>query len=113
MPVLAIVSSSGHALSGVSAQLPPSVAPLPVVNLLVDQPFVAGPGYSPVPAKLVSQIRSGKFIELSELLAANLVSSKTEPQLMLDGRLVLSAPPKKPRRHIEDITTWMEAFTVF
>ena len=111
-PVPAIVSSSGHALSGVSAQLPPSVAPLPVVNSLADQPFVVGPGYSPVPAKLVSQIRSGKFVDLSELLAANLVSSETEPQLMLDGRLVLSAPPKKPRRRIEDITTWTEAFTV-
>ena len=36
-----------------------------------------------------------------------------EPQLMLDGHLVLSAPPKKPRRHIEDITTWKETFTVF
>ena len=32
---------------------------------------------------------------------------------MLDGHLVLSAPPKKPRRHIEDITTWKETFTVF
>ena len=35
----------------------------------------------------------------------NLVSSETEPQLMLDEGLVLCAPPKKPRRHIEDITT--------
>ena len=72
-----------------------------------------GPDYSPFPAKLVSQIRGGKFVDLSELLAANLVSSETEPQLMLDGRLVLSAPPKKPRRRIEDITTWTEAFMVY
>jgi len=106
-PVPAIVSSSGHALSGVSAQLPS------IVNSLAEQPFVVGPGFSPVPAKLVSQICSGKFVDLSELLAANLVSSETEPQLMLDGRLVFSAPPKKPRRRIEDITTWTEAFTVF
>ena len=72
-----------------------------------------GPGFSSVPAKLLSQICSGKFVDLSELLAANLVSSNTEPQLMLDGRLVLSAPPKKPCRRIEDITTWTETFTVF
>ena len=32
---------------------------------------------------------------------------------MLDGRLVLSAPLKKPRWRIEDITTWAEDFTVF
>ena len=46
-------SSSGHALSSISAQLPPSI-----VNLLADQPFVVGPSFSPIPAKLVSQIRS-------------------------------------------------------
>ena len=109
-PVSAIVSSSGQALSGVSAQLPPSIEPLPIVNSLADQPFVVGPGYSP---KLVSQIRGGKFIDSLDLLAASLVSSETKPQLMLDGRLVLSAPPKKPRRRIEDITTWTEAFTVY
>ena len=112
-PVSAIVSSSGQALSGVSAQLPPSIAPLPIVNSLADQPFVVGPGYSPIPAKLVSQIRGRKFVDLLELLAANLVSSATEPQLMLDGQLLLSAPPKKPRWRIEDITTWTEAFTVY
>ena len=106
--VPAIVSSSGQALSGVAPQLFPST-----VNSLADQAFVVGPGYSPVPAKLVSHIRSGKFVDLSELLAANLVSSDTEPQLMLDGRLVLSAPPKKLRRRIEDIITWTEVFTVF
>ena len=107
-PVPAIASSSGHALSGVSPQLFPSI-----VSLLAEQPFIVGPGYSLVPAKLVSQICSGKFVNLSELLAANLVSSETEPQLMLEGRLVLSAPPKKPCWRIEGITTWMKAFTVF
>ena len=38
----AIVSLLGHALSGVSAHLPPSI-----VNSLADQPFVVGPGFSP------------------------------------------------------------------
>ena len=47
-PVPAIVSSSGQALSGISAQLPPSIAPLSMVNSLADQPFIVGPGYSPV-----------------------------------------------------------------
>ena len=54
-PVPAIVSSSGQALSGISAQLPPSIAPL--VNMLADQPFVVGPGYSPIPAKLANTWR--------------------------------------------------------
>jgi len=99
-PVPALVSSPTHAISGVSAQMPSSN-----VNALADQPFVVGPGFSPVPAKLVSQILSGKFVNLSELLASNLVSSETKPQLMLDRRLVLPAPPKKPCRRIDDIST--------
>ena len=98
----------GHVLSGVSAQLPSSL-----VSSVADQPFIVGLGFSPVPATLVSQILSGKFVDLSELLSANLVNSEPEPQLMLDGRLVLSAPLKKPHRRIEDMTTWTEAFTVF
>ena len=85
------------------AQLTPSL----------DQPFVVGPGFSPVPAKLVAQIVSGKYADLSELLAVNLQQKEPEPQLLLDGRLVLTSQPKKPRRRIEDITSWMEAFAIF
>ena len=50
-----------------------------------------------MPAKLVSQIVAGKYIDLSELLAVNLVQKdpEPEPQSLLDGRLVLSSQPKK------------------
>ena len=87
----------------------PAVHALPVV----DQPFVVGPGFSPVPAKLVSQIVAGKYVDLSDLLAVNLVQKDPEPQLLLDGRLVLTSQPKKQRRRIEDIASWMEAFAIF
>ena len=80
-------------------------------NLL--QPFVVGPGFSPIPAKLVSQITSGKFVELSDLLASNLSSSEPEPQLLFDGRLVFTSTPKKAKKRIEDIVSWMEAFSIF
>ena len=80
---------------------------------LLDQPFVVGPGFSPVPAKLVSQIVSGKYVDLSELLAANLELNEPEPQLLLDGRLVITSHPKKQKRRIEDIAAWMEAFSIF
>ena len=46
---------------------PASFASLPVLH----QPFVVGPGFSPVPAKLVSQIVAGKFVKLHELLPLN------------------------------------------
>ena len=80
---------------------------------LLDQPFIVGPGFSPVPAKLVAQIVAGKFIDLSDLLAVNLVQKDPEPQLLFDGRLVLTSQPKKQRRRIEDIASWMEAFAIF
>ena len=90
---------------------PESFASLPVLH----QPFVVGPGFSPVPAKLVSQIVAGKFVELHELLPSNIVSSEPEPQLLFGsyGRLVLTSPPKKPKRRIDDIATWLEAFSIF
>ena len=62
---------------------------------LLDQAFVVGPGFLPVPAKIVTQIIAGKFIDLSELLAVNLVKKDPELQLLLDGRLVLTSQPKK------------------
>ena len=51
---------------------------------ILRQPFVVGPGSSPVPAKLLSQIVAGKFAEVKELLSANLVF-ESEPQLLFDG----------------------------
>jgi len=32
--------------------------------------------------------------------------------MLLNGRLVLTSP-KKPKRHIEDISSWLEAFSVY
>ena len=111
IPSLAFASSS----TGVNAAFPSSaagassLAPLPVLH----QPFVVGPGFSPVPAKLVSQIVAGKFVELHELLPSNIVQTEPEPQLLFDGRLVLTSSPKRPKRRIEDISSWLEAFSIY
>ena len=40
---------------------------------LLQQPFVVGPGFSPIPAKTVSQIVAGKYGDLGELLSVNIV----------------------------------------
>ena len=79
----------------------------------LQQPFIVGPGFSPVPYKLVSQIISGKFIDLAELLSDNLRDNETEPQLLFDGRLVLTSTSKRPKRSIDDITAWSEAFSIY
>ena len=80
---------------------------------LLDQSFVVGPGFSPVPAKLVAQIGGGKYVDVSDLLAPNLQQVEPEPQLPFDGRLVLTSQPKRQRRCIENIASWMEAFSIF
>ena len=63
---------------------------------LLDQPFIVGPGFSPVPAKLVTQIVAGKYIDLSDLLAANLVQREPEPQLLFDGCSTFIQPVRQP-----------------
>ena len=114
VPVMSVSSSAMSAASSLfgasrDVAMAGTVQPSP----LVDQPFVVGPGFSPVPVKLVLQIVAGKYIDLSKLLPANLQLKEPEPQLMLDGRLVLTSQPKKPRHRIDDIATWSEAFAIF
>ena len=50
--------------------------------LAMDQLFIVGPGFSPVPAKLHAQIVAGKYIDLNDLLAVNLVQKELELQLV-------------------------------
>ena len=70
---------------------------------LLQQLFVVGPSFSLVPAKNVSQIVSGKFIDLSDLLSTNIAHTEPESQVMLDGCLALTSPAKKNHRGVEDI----------
>ena len=43
------------------------------------QAFILGSGRPPAPAKFVSQILTGKFIEMSELIPENLASQRPNP----------------------------------
>ena len=70
-----------------------------------DQPFVDGPGRSPVPAKLVSQV-VGKYVNLCNPLPAKLQLKEPEPQLLLNNHLVWTLQPKKMCPRIEDIAAW-------
>ena len=89
----------------------PSTA-VPWATSSLHRPFVVGTGYSPIPEKLVTKIRTGPFIDLVDLLAENLKGQETEPQTYLDGkRLVTSS--KKRIQEITDIITWVKAFTVY
>ena len=72
---------------------------------ILHHPFVVFSGFTSIPAKLVSQIVAGKFVELNELSSSNIVLNEPERQLLFDGRLVLASTPKKAKRCIEDIMT--------
>ena len=113
-PSPAVISSLS---SLVPATSPCVVSAAPTTNLpsgpLLQQPFVVGPGFSPVPAKTVNQIVSGKFVDLSDLLSVNIVHTEPESQVLLDGRLVFTPSTKRNRRRVEDISSWGEAFAIF
>ena len=78
----------------------------------LNKAFVVGPGYAPVPYKLVSKITAGFFVDLAELLPDNIRAQEIEPQAFLEGKLVVSGS-KKRVIEITDIVTWIEAFTIF
>jgi len=41
------------------------------------------------------------------------MSSEPKPQLLFDGHLIFTSAPKKAKKLIKDIVSWMEAFTIF
>ena len=49
--------------------------------------FVVGVGHAPIPAKLGS---SNHFVDLADLLSANLRAAEHKRQTFLDGKLVIS-----------------------
>ena len=51
----------------------------------LNKPFVVGPGYSPIPGKLVTKIRSGQFVDIADRLGENLKALEAELQTYLDG----------------------------
>lgn len=55
---------------------------------------------------------AGKLIELQELLSSNIILTEPEPKLQFNRFLLLTSLPRKLKWHIEDISTWLEAFTV-
>ena len=107
-----VVSTSLAPISSAMPSVPPQSYNIPSLPVL-GQPFVIGPGFSPVAPKLVSLIVSGKFVELVDLLSTNAQQPDPEPQLLFDGRVVLTPAPRRNRRQLDDILSWVEAFSVF
>ena len=106
LPVPALSAPSLFDYSLVPSTSSPTLAPS------VGKTFVVGPGYAPIPGKLVAKITSGVFVELADLLAENIHAQEAEPHTYLDGKLLV-APGKKRVVEITDILTWIQAFTIY
>ena len=75
------------------SSLVPSTSSLTFAPSVVKA-FVVGPGYEPIPGKLVAKITSGAFVELAKIIAKNIGAQEAEPHIYLDGKLLV-APSKK------------------
>ena len=75
-----------------------------VSSAAVGKDFVIGPGYFPIPHKLVTKITTGLFVELANLLPDNLKANESETQTFLEGKLLV-APARKRIVEIQDILT--------
>ena len=113
LPTLSLAASSLGGSSHGASNVAVASVPSPSASIVADQPFVVGPGVSPFPAKLVSQIMASKYVDLCDLLPANLQVREPEPHRLFDNRLVLTSQPEKSSRRIEEIPTWTEAFAIF
>ena len=98
---LPVGGSCGGAIASVSSTFPS-----------LYKAFVVGPGYAPVPYKIVSKIMAGLFVDLADLQPDNIRAQEIESQAFLEGKLVVSGS-KKRVVEIADIVTWIEAFTIF
>lgn len=71
----------------------------PWIPFFLNRPFVLGPHYSPIPEKLVTEIRSGQFDDMADLLGKNSKALEVVPQTYLDGKLWVSSSKKRIKDH--------------
>ena len=97
------------------AMPPPGLADAAGMFASVPRPleaFIVGPGYLPIPAKTVTTIISGHFVDLASLLTKPHEPLPSGPVISIDGRVVVSHPPKQLRR-LTDIAQWAQAFSIY
>ena len=78
----------------------------------LKQPLVVGPGFSPIPHKVVVSIVGGEYVNLGLLIRKPTDSRDPGPSVSVDGRVIISNTPKPPRR-ITDLTLWSQAFGIY
>ena len=76
------------------------------------QPLVLASSYPPVPARLVDKIKSGKYVDMKEMLSDNISLLRSLEALhpAMHAGLNLAAPTKPRLRDVGDILTWAYCF---
>ncbi len=100
-PLLGLQQAGLRDASGMLWQVPP-----------LSEAFVVGPGFLPIPYKLVVAITTGQFVEFSSLLVKPSEPLPSGPVISIDGRVVVSHNPK-PLRRLHDIAQWVQAFSIY
>ena len=75
------------------------------------KPFLLSEGLPPVPAKLVSGIQNGDFVDMSELLRDNLEAQRRGALQEPGGSSPASA--SRSRREVPDLLSWVQCFGVY
>ena len=75
--------------------------------------LILSPTSAPFPQKLVDKIKSGQFIEMRELLAAN-ISLIQQLEALQGSMPIPMAGPTRPRlREISSLATWLHCFLAY
>ena len=100
-PLMGLQQAGLREASGMLGQVPP-----------LSEAFVVGPGFLPIPYKLVVAITSGQFVDFSSLLVKPSEPLPSGPVISIDGRVVVSHNPK-PLRRLHDMAQWVQAFSIY
>ena len=86
-----------------------------VPNSGLHSPFSLGPGHTPIPAKLVSKILTGQYVEFSDLNPENLDMPEQPQQCVtIAGQYVIPSPSAHPQKKgVDNIVTWVECFVSY
>ena len=74
--------------------------------------FYNRPWILPHSTQVGNQNYNWSFVELADLLPDNLKANESETQTFLEGKLMVT-PARKRIVEIQDILTWVEAFTIY
>ena len=84
-------------------------------NLVKQAALAIAEGLPPVSTKLLEKIQKRQFVELASLLSHDTLSRGDSLTITQDGRSMIVRPQDKSlsRKKINNITTWLQAFSVY